>query len=191
MNTTKPILLGAALLALAGLCGQPLHADATYTAFASGVTPQGGTYNINHGYMGSSTTPASIDLTATQLSVKVTGATPSSTIYVGWSMLVKVTARKSNGSYAGMTLDTDASNGIAPQMTQPDGSWHRNWKGGPDSTTVPPAAPTPNYSFTMTTTQAAQWVVEADSTITDSHGTNMPATPPAQGYFTTADLYMI
>lgn len=184
MNTIKSILLGTTLLLLTGLCGQPVHADATYTAIASGVTPQSGSYPINHGYMGSSTTPASIPIAVTQLSVKVTGATPSSNVYVGWSMLVKVTVHTPSGSHAGTTLDQDASNGMVSVVTQPDGSWHHNWKGGADGTTAP------NFSLTMTTTTAGNWIVEADSTITDSHGVNTLA-PAAYGSFTTVDEYMI
>lgn len=187
MNTMKHILLGAALLGLAGLCSQPVHADANYTATASGVTPQSGNYPITVSYYGSNSTPASIPIKVVQLSVQVTGATPFSTIYVGWSMFVKVTVQTPSGSHAGSTLDTDASNGTFPVQAKPDGSWHHNWKDAPDSTTVPP---TPNCSLTMTTTTEGSWTVEADSSITDSHGTNMPAAP-AYGYFTTSYMHIV
>lgn len=100
MNTIKPGLLGAALLALAGLCNQPARADGTYTATANGVTPQSGSYPINHGYYGSSTTPASIPIAVAKQSVQVNGATPSRTIIVGWSMNIQLQVHTPSGSNA-------------------------------------------------------------------------------------------
>ena len=177
MNTIKPGLLGAALLALAGLCNQPARADGTYTATANGVTPQSGSYPINHGYYGSSTTPASIPISVTEMSVQVTGAVPSSYISVNWGLYIQLIVHTPSGSSAGTYLVQDASPGLVSVPTKPDGSWQHLINN------------TGFYMNTYKTTFAGSWAIYAGSAITDSLGNNTVSA--VGGNFTTVDVYMI
>ena len=170
------------LLALAGLCNQPAHADPKYTSTASGITPQSGSYPINHGYYGSSTTPASVPIAVAKQSVQVNGATPSRTIIVGWSMYVQLIVHTPSGSSAGTYRIQDYSTGPFPQgqiqvQTQPDGSWQHllNNSG--------------SFSETYVTNQAGNWTIYASSSCIDPAGN--PAVLVLGGNFTTYDVYSI
>ena len=157
MNTNKPILLSAALLALAGLCSRPAHAAPSYTATVSGVLPQGGNYDIDHGYYGSSTTPASIPISVAKMSVQVTGAAPSSTISVSWDLEIQLVVHTPSGSNAGTYLIQDYTNGQIPVPTKPDGSFQH----------LLSSSNSGFFSQTYTTTVAGSWDINAGAAITD------------------------
>ena len=173
MNTMKRIFLGTTLLALAALCGRPAHAAPQYSATVSGVSPQGGTYNIVHDYGNGTITPASIPIAVAQQSVQVTGAAPSSSVSVSWNMTIQLTVQTPNGSHAGSYLAQDYSNGTVPVPTKPDGSWQR----------------IRNFSQTYTTNIAGSWAIDAASAITDDTGHTTLV--DQGGKFTTADEYIV
>lgn len=169
----KRILLGTSLLLLAGLCGQPAHADGNYTSTVQGVNPQSGSYNITWHSDGQY---ASIPISVAQQSVQITGATPSRTSYVGWNMSIKLTVYSPDGTpRAGTYLAQDYSNGVIPVTTDANGTFieRLNNQG--------------SYSQPYQTNVPANWTVDAGSSITDAGGTNKVIL--IEGRFTTVMLY--